>query len=65
MAVVELMLFGLYAVASVVAMAAFNFSLSLVVLGSVLFVGVQYKIGKWAAIRECLIVIYTPSLSYL
>jgi heat shock protein HtpX len=52
MAVVGSMLFALYAVAAVVAMGVFGFSPVLVALGSVAFVGVQYKIGKWAALRS-------------
>lgn len=52
MAVVGSILFALYAVAAVVAMGAFSVPLWLVLVGSVLFVGVQYKVGKWAAIRS-------------
>ncbi|MFB6152489.1 MAG: M48 family metallopeptidase [Haloarculaceae archaeon] len=52
MAVVGSILFAFYAVAAVVAMAAFGVPLALVLVGSVLFVGVQYKIGKWAALRS-------------
>jgi heat shock protein HtpX len=52
MAVVGAILFGFYAVAAVVAMGAFGVPLWLVVAGSVLFVGVQYKVGKWAALRS-------------
>src|SRR6056297_1243230 len=52
MAVVGSMLFAFYAVAAVVAMGIFGFSPILVALGSVAFVGVQYKIGKWAALRS-------------
>ncbi len=52
MAVVGSMLFAFYAVAAVVAMGIFGFSPVLVALGSVAFVGVQYKIGKWAALRS-------------
>ncbi|QLH84347.1 M48 family metallopeptidase [Halosimplex pelagicum] len=52
MAVVGSILFAFYAVAAVVAMGAFSVPLWLVLVGSILFVGVQYKIGKWAAIRS-------------
>jgi heat shock protein HtpX len=52
MAFVGSMLFALYAVAAVAAMGIFGFSPVLVALGSVAFVGVQYKIGKWAALRS-------------
>ncbi|WP_415382684.1 M48 family metallopeptidase [Halosimplex sp. TS25] len=52
MAVVGSVLFAFYAVAAVVAMGAFGAPLWLVLVGSVLFVGVQYKIGKWVAIRS-------------
>ncbi|UPW01685.1 M48 family metalloprotease [Halorussus gelatinilyticus] len=52
MAVVGSILFAFYALASVVAMGVFGFSPILVALGSVAFVGVQYKIGKWAALRS-------------
>ncbi|NEU55255.1 M48 family metallopeptidase [Halorussus sp. MSC15.2] len=52
MAVVGSMLFAFYAVAAVAAMGVFGFPPILVVLGSVAFVGVQYKIGKWAALRS-------------
>jgi heat shock protein HtpX len=52
MAVVGSLLFAVYAVAAVVAMGAFGVPLWLVLIGSVLFVGVQYKIGKWAALRS-------------
>src|SRR6056297_984218 len=52
MAVVGSLLFAFYAVAAVVAMGIFGFSPVLVALGSVAFVGVQYKIGKWAALRS-------------
>ncbi len=52
MAVVGSVLFAFYAVAAVVAMGAFGFPLWLVALGSLAFVGVQYKIGKWAALRS-------------
>ena len=52
MAIVGSALFGLYAVAAVIAMGAFGVSLPLVLVGSVLFVGVQYKLGKWMALRS-------------
>jgi heat shock protein HtpX len=52
MAVVGSMLFLLYAVAAAVVMGVFGWPLWLVLLGSVAFVGVQYKIGKWAALRS-------------
>ncbi|MFB6095866.1 MAG: M48 family metallopeptidase [Haloferacaceae archaeon] len=52
MAIVGSLLFLFYAVAAVVAMGVFRWPLWLVLLGSVAFVGVQYKIGKWAAIRS-------------
>ncbi|MFB6299092.1 MAG: M48 family metallopeptidase [Halobacteriales archaeon] len=52
MAVVGSILFAFYAVAAVVAMGVFGWPLWLVLLGSVAFVGVQYKIGKWAALRS-------------
>ncbi|WP_135853350.1 M48 family metallopeptidase [Halorussus salinus] len=52
MAVVGSLLFAFYALASVVAMGAFGVPIWLVALGSLAFVGVQYKIGKWAALRS-------------
>ncbi|MFB6093573.1 MAG: M48 family metallopeptidase [Halanaeroarchaeum sp.] len=52
MAVVGSILFAFYAVAAVVAMGVFGLSLPLVLLGSVALVGVQYTIGKWAALRS-------------
>ena len=52
MAIVGSILFAFYAVAAVVAMGAFGVPLWLVLIGSVLFVGVQYKVGKWAALRS-------------
>jgi len=52
MAIVGSFLFAFYAVAAVVAMGAFGAPLWLVLVGSVLFVGVQYKVGKWAALRS-------------
>jgi len=52
MAVVGSILFAFYAVAAVVAMGAFGVPLWLVLIGSVLFVGVQYKLGKYFALRS-------------
>jgi heat shock protein HtpX len=53
MAVVGSILFGFYAVAAVVVMGMFGTDvLPLVLVGSVLFVGVQYKLGKWMALRS-------------
>jgi heat shock protein HtpX len=52
MAVVGSLLFAFYAVAAVAVMGVFGWPLWLVLLGSVLFVGVQYKVGKWAALRS-------------
>jgi heat shock protein HtpX len=52
MAVVGSILFAFYAVAAVVVMGVFGWPLSLVLLGSVAFVGVQYKLGKWMALRS-------------
>jgi heat shock protein HtpX len=52
MAVVGSILFAFYAVAAVVVMGVFRWPLWLVLAGSVAFVGVQYKIGKWAALRS-------------
>jgi heat shock protein HtpX len=53
MAVVGSLLFGFYAVAAAVLLAMFGSGvLPLVLVGSVLFVGVQYKVGKWAALRS-------------
>jgi len=53
MVVVGSILFAFYAVAAVVLMAMFGQGvLPLVLVGSVLFVGVQYKVGKWAALRS-------------
>ena len=52
MLVVGSALFGLYAVAAVVAMGVFGAPLWLVLVGSVAFVGVQYKLGKWMALRS-------------
>jgi len=52
MAIVGSILFAFYAVAAVVAMGVWGVPLWLVVGLSVVFVGVQYKIGKWAALRS-------------
>ena len=52
MAIVGSILFAFYAVAAVVVMGVFGWPLFLVLVGSVLFVGVQYKIGKWMALRS-------------
>jgi len=52
MAIVGSVLFLFYAVAAVVVMGVFGWPLWLVLVGSVLFVGVQYKIGKWGALRS-------------
>jgi heat shock protein HtpX len=53
MAVVGSILFAFYAVAAVVLMGMFGTDiLPLVLVGSVLFVGVQYKVGKWMALRS-------------
>ena len=53
MAVVGSILFAFYAVAAVVLMAMFGTNLlPLILVGSVAFVGVQYKVGKWMALRS-------------
>jgi heat shock protein HtpX len=52
MALVGSVLFAFYAVAAVVVMGVFGVSLPLVLVGSVAFVGVQYKLGKWMALRS-------------
>ncbi|RBI63476.1 protease [halophilic archaeon] len=52
MAITGSVLFAFYAVAAVVVMGVFGWPLPLVLLGSVAFVGVQYKVGKWAALRS-------------
>ncbi|MFB6103083.1 MAG: M48 family metallopeptidase [Haloplanus sp.] len=53
MAVVGSILFGFYAIAAVVVMGMFGEGvLPLVLVGSVAFVGVQYKVGKWMALRS-------------
>jgi len=53
MAIVGSILFAFYAVAAVVLMAMFGENLlPLILVGSVAFVGVQYKVGKWMALRS-------------
>jgi heat shock protein HtpX len=53
MAVVGSLLFLFYAAAAGVAMFVFGTGvLPLVLVGSVLLVGIQYKVGKWAALRS-------------
>ncbi|PSQ15882.1 protease [Halobacteriales archaeon QS_8_69_26] len=52
MAIAGSILFAFYAVAAVVAMGVFGAPLWLVLVGSVAFVGVQYKLGKWMALRS-------------
>jgi len=52
MAIVGSILFAFYAVAAVAVMGVFGWPLELVLLGSVGFVGVQYKLGKWMALRS-------------
>ena len=52
MAIVGSILFAFYAVGAVFAMGAFNVPLWLVLVGSILLVGVQYKVGKWGALRS-------------
>ena len=52
MAVAGSILFAFYAVAAVVVMGVFGWPLWLVLAGSVAFVGVQYKVGKWMALRS-------------
>ncbi|MFB6163887.1 MAG: M48 family metallopeptidase [Haloarculaceae archaeon] len=53
MAIVGSLLFALYALAAGVAMLVWGSSvLPLVLVGSVVLIGVQYKIGKWAALRS-------------
>jgi len=53
MAVVGSILFAFYGVAAVVLMGMFGTDVfPLVVVGSVAFVGVQYKLGKWMALRS-------------
>ena len=53
MAVVGSLLFGFYGVAAVVLMGMFGTDVfPLVIVGSVAFVGVQYKLGRWMALRS-------------
>ncbi|WP_229122470.1 M48 family metallopeptidase [Halapricum desulfuricans] len=55
MAIVGSILFGFYAVIAAALYAAFGGStavLALVLAGSVLLIGVQYKVGKWGALRS-------------
>jgi heat shock protein HtpX len=53
MAIVGFILFAFYAAAAAAAMVAFGTGvLPIVLVGSVLLVGIQYKIGKWAALRS-------------
>jgi heat shock protein HtpX len=53
MAVVGALLAGLYLVAVAAAMAAFGQGvLPIAIVGSILLIGAQYKIGKWAALRS-------------
>jgi len=53
MAIVGSILFGFYALVALALYSAFGQGvLPLVLLGSVLFVGVQYKLGKWGALRS-------------
>jgi heat shock protein HtpX len=53
MAVVGFILFAFYAAAAAAAMVAFGTNvLPIVLVGSVVLVGIQYKIGKWAALRS-------------
>ena len=53
MVIVGSILFAFYAVAAAVAMVAFGPNvLPIVLVGSVLLVGIQYKVGKWAALRS-------------
>nr|WP_205254249.1 MULTISPECIES: M48 family metalloprotease [Haloarcula] len=53
MAVVGAILAGFYLVAVAAAMVAFGQGiLPIAIVGSILLIGVQYKIGKWAALRS-------------
>ncbi|WP_349254405.1 M48 family metallopeptidase [Haloplanus sp.] len=53
MAIVGSLLFAFYAVAAVIVMAMFGTGVwPLVIVGSIAFVGVQYKLGKWMALRS-------------
>jgi len=53
MAIVGSHVFAFYAVAAVVVMAMFGTGVwPLVIVGGIAFVGVQYKLGKWMALRS-------------
>ena len=53
MAVVGALLAGFYLVAVAAAMVAFGEGiLPIAIVGSILLIGIQYKIGKWAALRS-------------
>jgi heat shock protein HtpX len=52
MAVVGSILFGFYMLLAIFAVEAFGAPIPLVLLGTVLFAGFQYKFGKWAALRS-------------
>jgi len=53
MVIVGSILFGFYGLAAVVAMVRFGTDvLPIVLVGSVLLIGLQYKVGKWAALRS-------------
>ena len=52
MAVVGSILFSFYMLLAVFAVEAFGAPIPLVLLGTVLFAGFQYKFGKWAALRS-------------
>ena len=52
MAAVGSILFGFYMLLAIVAIDGFGAPIPLVLLGTVLFAGFQYKFGKWAALRS-------------
>ena len=52
MAIVGSVLFAFYAIATVVVIGVFGWPLWLVLLGSIAFVVVQYKLGKWMELRS-------------
>ena len=53
MAVVGTLLAGFYLVAVAAAMVAFGEGiLPIAIVGSILLIGIQYKVGKWAALRS-------------
>ncbi|PSQ34637.1 protease [Halobacteriales archaeon QS_9_70_65] len=52
MAAVGSILFGFYMLLAIVAVEGFGAPIPLVLLGTVLFAGFQYKFGKWAALRS-------------